>query len=40
MGMVGEAPAPTGVLPDYAVLGHGGYGDKKNGKGYDGATGG
>ena len=40
MGMVGETTAPAGVLTDYAVLGHGDYGGKEDGKGYDGATGG
>ena len=38
MGVVGEAFAPADVLPDYAVLGYGVYGGKKDDKGYDVAT--
>ena len=40
MGVVGEAPASAGVLPDDAILGYGGDGDEKDGEGYGGVEGG
>ena len=40
MGVVGEAFASVGVLPNDGVLGYGGVGDEEDGEGYGGAEGG
>ena len=40
VGVVREAFASVGVLPNYAVLGYGGVGDEEDGEGYVGAEGG